>query len=132
MRRVVFATLGVALLAVVAATVGVAQRTATSAATRSEAALPKLPPDLRLRNRLIIGVRCDAPPFGYIDAKGKNQGFDVDLGRRLAGYAFGHEKRVSFVCAPTASRELLITSGRVDLVISKLTYTAERDTRIDF
>jgi polar amino acid transport system substrate-binding protein len=39
---------------------------------------------------------------------------------------------VSFVCAPTAAREPLITTGRVDMVISTFTYTADRDTRIDF
>ena len=37
-----------------------------------------------------------------------------------------------YVCAPTAVREPLLTSGRVDLVISTFTYTADRDTRIDF
>ena len=29
-------------------------------------------------------------------------------------------------------REPLLTGGRVDLVISTFTYTADRDTRIDF
>jgi ABC-type amino acid transport substrate-binding protein len=39
---------------------------------------------------------------------------------------------VTFVCAPTALREPLLTTNRVDLVISTFTYTADRDTRIDF
>ena len=39
---------------------------------------------------------------------------------------------MTFVCAPTASREPLLTTDRVDLVISTFTYTADRDTRIDF
>jgi hypothetical protein len=32
-----------------------------------------------------IGVFSDKPPFGYLDAQGKNQGFDVEIesGRRL-------------------------------------------------
>jgi ABC-type amino acid transport substrate-binding protein len=71
-------------------------------------------------------------PFGYIDLQGKNAGFDVEIGRWFARYAFGRAQRVSFVCAPTAQREPLITNGRVDLVISTFTYTADRDTRIDF
>ena len=41
-------------------------------------------------------------------------------------------QRLTFVCAPTAVREPLLTSGRVDLVISTFTYTSDRDTRIDF
>ena len=72
------------------------------------------------------------PPFGYIDVQGKNAGFDVEIGRWFARYAFGRAQRVTFVCAPTAQREPLITNGRVDLVISTFTYTADRDTRIDF
>ena len=36
------------------------------------------------------------------------------------------------MCAPTPAREPLLTTGRVDLVISTFTYTEARDTRIDF
>ena len=35
--------------------------------------------------------------------------------------AFGRAQRVTFVCAPTAAREPLLTSGRVDIVISTFT-----------
>ena len=47
-------------------------------------------------------------------------------------YAFGRDNRVTFECAPTPAREPLLTTGRVDLVISTFTYTTDRDTRIDF
>ena len=133
MKRILLATAGVAFIAVFAATVGFSQPSKTTGATRSEATtLPTLPADIKSRNRWIIGVKCDVPPFGYIDVKGKNAGFDVELGRWFARYAFGREQRVTFVCAPTASREPLLTANRVDLVISTFTYTADRDTRIDF
>src|SRR3954447_11042067 len=95
-------------------------------------ALPPLPSAVRARKRWIIGVKCDAPPFGYIDVRGHNQGFDVEVAKWFARYAFGKASRVSFVCAPTPAREPLLTSGRVDLVISTFTYTRDRDTRIDF
>ena len=36
------------------------------------------------------------------------------------------------MCALTAVREPLLTTNRVDMVISTFTYTADRDTRIDF
>jgi polar amino acid transport system substrate-binding protein len=77
-------------------------------------------------------VKCDVPPFGYIDVQGRNAGFDVEIGRWFARYAFGRPSRVTFVCAPTAAREPLLTTDRVDLVISTFSYTADRDTRIDF
>jgi polar amino acid transport system substrate-binding protein len=134
MKRIILATAGVAVLAVFAATLGSAQPTATtgSAGAEAPAPLPKLPADIASRKRFIIGVKCDTPPFGYTDVRGKNAGVDVEIGKWFARYAFGREQRVSFVCAPTATREPLLTTGRVDLVISTFTYTADRDTRIDF
>jgi polar amino acid transport system substrate-binding protein len=103
-----------------------------SSAPAAEQALPPLPAAVRARKRWIIGVKCDAPPFGYIDVRGNNRGFDIEVAHWFARYAFGKANRVSFVCAPTPAREPLITSGRVDLVISTFTYTRDRDTRIDF
>jgi polar amino acid transport system substrate-binding protein len=132
MKRILLATLGVAVLAVVTATVGLARPAEQSGATRAEATLPKLPADIAARKRFIVGVKCDTPPFGYLDVRGKNAGVDVEIAKWFARYAFGREQRLTFVCAPTAVREPLLTNGRVDLVISTFTYTADRDTRIDF
>src|SRR5262245_6498008 len=138
MKRFYLSIVGVAFVAVLVATVGFAQPgkttqpSKTTGATAKAATLPALPANIKSRNRWIIGVKCDVPPFGYIDVQGKNAGFDVEVGRWFARYAFGRPSRVTFVCAPTASREPLLTSDRVDLVISTFTYTADRDTRIDF
>jgi len=118
MKRLYLATVGVAFVAVLAATVGFAQPSKQTKVTSAEATLPPLPENIKSRNRWIIGVKCDVPPFGYIDVQGKNAGFDVEVGRWFARYAFGRPSRVTFVCAPTASREPLLTSDRVDLVIS--------------
>jgi polar amino acid transport system substrate-binding protein len=114
---------------------GLAQPTAkatTASPEAKQATLPKLPAEVAARKRWIVGVKCDAPPFGYIDVRGRNAGFDVEIARWFARYAFGRENRVSFTCAPTPAREPLLTADRVDLVISTFTYTADRDTRIDF
>ena len=81
---------------------------------------------------LLIGVKCDAPPFGYINVRGENAGFDVEVARWFSRYAFGRPNRVSFVCTPTPAREPSLTTGRVDMVIATFTYTRDRDTRIDF
>jgi polar amino acid transport system substrate-binding protein len=135
MKRTLLAIAAVALLAVVAATMGSAQPTTgtgPAAVEAADATLPKLPADIAKRNRLIVGVKCDTPPFGYLDVRGKNAGVDVEIAKWFARYAFGREQRLTFVCAPTALREPLITNGRVDMVISTFTYTADRDSRIDF
>jgi polar amino acid transport system substrate-binding protein len=128
-----------AVLGAVAAAAFAAWSPAQPADTAGKAApaaqqqrLPTLPAEVRQRQRWVVGVKCDAPPFGYINVQGKNAGFDVEIAKWFARYAFGRQQRVSFVCAPTALREPLLTTNRVDLVISTFTYTADRDTRIDF
>ncbi len=125
MKRILLATAGVAVVAVFAATIGFAQPTATTGSVAAEAAapLPKLPANIKERQRFIVGVKCDAPPFGYINVQGKNAGFDVEIAKWFARYAFGRETRVSYICAPTPAREPLLTTDRADLVISTFTYT---------
>jgi polar amino acid transport system substrate-binding protein len=105
---------------------------ATGPTQRAKPKLPPLPAAIKQRKRWLIGVKCDSPPFGYIDVRGNNAGFDIEIAQWFARFAFGNKNRVSFTCAPTASREPLLTTDRVDLVISTFSYTTDRDTRIDF
>src|SRR5215208_1866195 len=135
MRRLIGAAVAAAFLATAFAAWGLASPTraaAPSASAATKAKLPALPANIKARKRWIVGVKCDAPPFGYINVKGQNAGFDVEVARWFARFAFGRENRVSFVCAPTPAREPLLTTDRADLVISTFTYTSDRDTRIDF
>ncbi len=106
---------------------GAAHPTATAAKK-----LPALPPEIKQHKRWSIGVKCDSPPFGYINVKGEHAGFDVEIAKWFSRYAFGRPNRVSYVCTPTAAREPSLTTGRVDLEIATFTYTQDRDTRIDF
>ena len=94
--------------------------------------LPALPANIKDRGRFNIGIKCDSPPFGYIDVRGLNAGFDVDVARWFSRFAFGKPNRVTFTCLTTPAREPALTSDRVDMVIATFTYTADRDTRIDF
>jgi polar amino acid transport system substrate-binding protein len=132
MRRVIGVVLVVVCAAAVSAAMAGAAQTGRSAHQAKAPALPKLPAEIANRKRLIVGVKCDTPPFGYLDVRGKNAGVDVEIAKQFARYAFGRAQRLTFVCAPTAVREPLLTNNRVDLVISTFTYTADRDTRIDF
>ncbi len=134
MKRLIGLVIVIAVAAAAYAAWGLAAPS-SSARETAPAAKPKLPPlpaAVKQRKRWLVGVKCDAPPFGFIDVRGRNAGFDVEIARWFARYAFGRETRVSFTCAPTPTREPLLTTGRVDLVISTFTYTADRDTRIDF
>ena len=139
MKKVLWAAAGVILVAASATTLGLAQPYATTTITAAPtsvkagaATLPPLPAEVRQRKRWNIAVKCDSPPFGYIDVQGRKVGFDVEIARWFSRFAFGRANRVSLSCITTPAREAALQSGRVDLVIATYTYTAARDNIIDF
>jgi polar amino acid transport system substrate-binding protein len=130
---VVLAT--VAALAVVgsgaAATEGKTGSTA-SLAPSVVAKFPPLPKGVQSRHRWVIGVKCDFPPFGFIDVQGNHRGYDVAVARRFATLAFGRPNRISLKCVTTPSRIPTLQAGLVDIIVSTLTWTAARADVIDF
>jgi polar amino acid transport system substrate-binding protein len=127
-----------ALVAVTAAALGAAapSREAAPDATRprlpAKPKLPALPSEVRSRGRWQIGVKCDTPPFGYQDTNGNNKGYDVEVAKQFARWAFGNASRVEYTCVTTASRIPTLLSKRVDIIIATITWTAEREQQIDF
>ncbi len=133
MRRL---AIGVAVMAFGAAALatwsGATPSSMGGATAAAKAKLPALPANIKERGRFNIGIKCDSPPFGYINVKGQHAGFDVEIARWFSRFAFGRPTRVNFTCVTTPVREPALTSDRVDLVIATFTYTPDRDTRIDF
>jgi polar amino acid transport system substrate-binding protein len=136
MKRLVMLTIVVGLVAAaVAATFGSAAPTrggASQAKLPPRPKLPALPAAVKARGKWQIGVKCDTPPFGWQDTSGKNRGYDVEVARQFAKWAFGSTSKVDFTCVTTASRIGTLTSGRVDIIISTLTWTADREKVIDY
>jgi polar amino acid transport system substrate-binding protein len=98
-----------ALLAGIVATVAAVAAVSVSASplgqtgTVKAQATPKLPPlpaDVKSRKRWVIGVKCDFSPFGYIDAQGRNAGYDVEIARQFAELAFGKANRARSPASP--------------------------------
>ena len=79
-----------------------------------------------------IGVFGDKPPFGYLDANGKNQGFDVEIARNMAQDLLGSPDKVEFVLTEAANRVEYIKSGKVDVLLANFTQTPERAEVVDF
>jgi polar amino acid transport system substrate-binding protein len=134
MRRLVIATLALAVGATVFAAWGFGARAGKPASTSAPAKLKlppkpkrsKLPAAVRQRGKWVIGVKCDYPPFGYVASNGKNDGYDVEVARRFAQLAFGSKAKLELVCVTTPSRIPTLQSGRVDVIISTLTWTKAR------
>src|SRR5439155_21227675 len=96
------------------------------------AKLPALPSYVKSRHHWVIGVKCDFPPFGYIDYKGNHVGYDVSIARRFAQLGFGRKQKVKLTCVTTPSRIPTLQSSQVDIIISTLTWTQARNDVIDY
>lgn len=102
-------------------------------APAAEAPAPKGYLDkIRERDRLIVGVFSDKPPFGFVNEQGEYVGFDTDIAKRFAKDLLGDEKKVEFVVVEPASRIPFLQSDKVDLILANMTVTPERAEAVDF
>src|SRR5262249_50278666 len=94
--------------------------------------LPPVPETIKKQGLLRVGVKCDYPPDGYLDAQGKPQGVEVSLAKQIAAYAFGGADKFEFTCVTAANRIPSLQGGKIDLLLATLGVSAERAQVIDF
>ncbi|WP_334292852.1 MULTISPECIES: cysteine ABC transporter substrate-binding protein [Anaerostipes] len=85
--------------------------------------------EIKDSGQIVIGVFSDKKPFGYVDEKGKYQGYDVYFGNRI-GKDLG--VKVKYVPVEAASRVEYLTTGKVDIILANFTVTDERAEQVDF
>jgi glutamate transport system substrate-binding protein len=86
--------------------------------------------ELQDAGEINLGVKFDVPPFGLNNPQtGEVEGFDVDLGTYIAD-RLGVEP--NFREATSDNRIPLLVDGTIDLILSTMTITEERDLEIDF
>jgi len=88
--------------------------------------------DVKARGKLVAGVKTDFPPFGFVDEKGVNKGFDVDIAKALAKELFGKENAVEFVAVTSGNRIAFLTTNKIDIILASMTITEERKKVIDY
>lgn len=84
------------------------------------------------RDKLIVGVRDDAPPFGFKDEKGNLIGYDIDLAKIIAKDILGNENKVEFVPVTASNRIMKLSAGEVDFLIATMSITNQRQQILDF
>jgi polar amino acid transport system substrate-binding protein len=87
---------------------------------------------VKQRGKLIVGIRNDYVPFGYLDAKGQNVGFEVDIAKAVAKDLLGSETAIEFVPVIASNRIEFLNAGRIDVIFATLGVTADRGKVIDF
>ena len=83
--------------------------------------------------RLTAGLSFDIPGLGYKNPKtGVIGGFEPNLARAVAKELLGAPDRITFVRVLDKDRITALQDGRVDIVVSQLTITPEREQQVDF
>jgi len=85
--------------------------------------------EIKSSGQIVIGVFSDKAPFGYIDANGKYQGYDVYFAERLAKDL---GVKVEYKSVEPASRVEFLETGKVDIILANFTVTPERAEKVDF
>ena len=86
--------------------------------------------DIVDKGTLTVGVKYDVPPFGFENPQsGEVEGFDVDMAKYI-GEHLGVD--VKFVEAISDNRIPFLQDGTVDLILSTMTITTDREAEIDF
>ncbi len=81
------------------------------------------------RGRVVCAGRTDLLGFGYLDADGRNIGFDIDLCRAVAAAVLGDPEAIEIVPVTAAERGPVIQTGEVDLLSRNVTWTSSRDSQ---
>ncbi|WOO35331.1 cysteine ABC transporter substrate-binding protein [Anaerocolumna sp. AGMB13020] len=85
--------------------------------------------EIKESGKVIIGVFSDKKPFGYVDADGEYQGYDVYFGNRIA-QDLG--VKVEYVSVEAASRVEYLVTAKVDIILANFTVTPDRAEKVDF
>jgi polar amino acid transport system substrate-binding protein len=85
--------------------------------------------EIKSSGKIVIGVFSDKAPFGYIDANGVYQGYDIYFAERLAKDL---GVTVEYKSVEPASRVEFLETGKVDIILANFTVTPERAEKVDF
>ena len=81
------------------------------------------------QKELVIGMEMSFPPFEMLDTSGQPAGVSVEMAKAMGKYL---QRSVRFENIPFDGLIPSLKTGKIDLVISSMTVTAERSKSIDF
>ena len=102
---------------------------AVIAAVTAPVAVARTLDEIMASKKLIVGINPTLPPLGIFNDKNQIDGVDVDIARAIAG-KMGLTLEIVQVGSP--DRIPFVSSGKIDMVMGAMTWTAERAKAIDF
>ena len=88
--------------------------------------------EIMQRGKIRVGINTNSKPFGFIDEKGEIVGYDADLAKYIAQYILKSRDRIEFVPVTPSNRLIMASTGEVDIVISTVTITPQRQEVVSF
>ncbi|MGH1428783.1 MAG: transporter substrate-binding domain-containing protein [Arenicella sp.] len=83
--------------------------------------------EIEARKEIIVGVKTDYKPYGFLDASGRHTGIEVDLAKNVAEKL---KVAVRFVPVVSSNRIEFLEQGKIDLMIATMTDKPERRKRV--
>lgn len=84
--------------------------------------------DIKSKGVLVVGVKADYPPFGFLSPSGQNIGIEpelaADIAKRLG-------VKVQYVTVVAANRIQFLQQGKIDLLIATMNDTPARAKLVD-
>jgi putative glutamine transport system substrate-binding protein len=96
------------------------------------------PPDfstaalVKLRSKIRVGIRYDAPPLSRVNADGELEGMDVDLAKDFARRWLGSERNVEFVQVTSLSAPAMIANREIDMAMGGLVHSKSAEPSADY
>lgn len=87
---------------------------------------------IKERGKIIIGIKNDYKPFGFLNADGSTQGLEIELARFVGARIAGAPEKVEFVPVVASNRIEFLNQGRIDIIIATLGRTDERAKVLDY
>jgi polar amino acid transport system substrate-binding protein len=78
---------------------------------------------------LVVGITGTQPPLNVVNKDGKIIGYDADIARLIA---MNLGVKVKFATMPFAELLPALTAGKVDMILSSMTMTLERNRKVAF
>ena len=87
---------------------------------------------IQQRGTVVVGVRTDTYPFGFLDKKGHYAGYDVELAKLIAKKLFGSGGHLKYVKVNASDRMMKLYSEEIDMIIATMSVTPSREQILDF
>ena len=83
-------------------------------------------------NKIVVGVKYDSKPFGFIDKDNQLKGFDIDIAKGIAKKILDDENAIEFKPVTPSNRILKLSSGEIDMIVATMTINQSRMNLVNF